>query len=808
MKSSVHERLRDAIRYALNGEALLFLGAGASRAATGPKGNPLPVGQELSGKLAVECGLPPNYELGSVAEYFIEKRSETTLINALRRHLKVENITDDLKILASIPWVRIWTANYDDAIEKALIARDINYTTVTTSADVANARGNKLLVVHINGALAKLKQSITSDFILTSESYATNAFVDNIWSVVLRNDLQSSRAVFFVGYSLYDVDVSRILFNPSLIIDKTHFIDRDNVDPVLETKLSRFGTVYSIGIARFAETIAQQQSVWIRPNVVEQYENWKLVSPASTHEKPSDEDVYKLVLQGVVNDEYLLAQSDKPDDSSYTVIRECEKLCFKHLAQPNAIGLVIGAFANGKSVTVQSLALQLAASGRDVFSLDRPTATAAKELQQLCRRERDFVVIVENYSRNLALVEIFCRYAREGCALLLSEKMEIHELRAPALLDRTAGRILRIFDLDILDNRELERVSRLLDLRGLWGDRAGLSEPQRLAFLREDCERQLHAVLIDVINSPHIRARLSEIVSHFESIDGGMRMLMALCLLQTIGEQPRVAVASDLLNLKYDAYRKLMGDSIVRQILDVETGVALFRSPVIASAVLSGIGNAKTVAEVVVDCVKQGQRSRRADQYLGRIATELTRFANLERILPVNGKRIALQNFYEELKSIPSVRNAPLFWLQYAMARLSLGDLDLARRYFEQSYSIAKRTDFDTYQIDNHYCRLLLREAEGTSDADEAYQKVDKTIETLKRQVQRENRHYPYRSAWNIEGVAKRHSDLWTDAQKKNIVAGARYLIDAATRLDDRTARSIAVVGGLQRLHAVVQTLE
>ena len=218
--------------------------------------------------------------------------------------------------------------------------------------------------------------------------------------------------------------------------------------------------------------------------------------------------------------------------------------------------------------------------------------------------------------------------------------------------------------------------------------------------------------------------------------------------------------------------------------------------------------SAKTVAEVVIDCVKQGHVSRRADHYLGRISTELTRFANLERILPTNGKRIALQNFYEELKSIPSIRNDPLFWLQYAMARLSLGDLDLARRYFEQSYSIAGKSKFDTYQIDNHYCRLLLREAEETTDSDIAYQKVDKAIGTLKRQVQREHRHYPYRSAWNLEGVAKRHKSSWTDAQRKTIVAGARYLIEAATRLDFRAARSIAVVGGLERLRAVIQTLE
>ena len=808
MNSSAQDRLREALRHALNGEALLFLGAGSSRAATGRKGNPLPVGKELSDRLAAECKLPPNYDLGSIAEYFIEQRSETALINSLRRHLKVEEVTGDLEILASVPWTRIWTANYDDAIEKALSANEKNYTTVTTSTDVVNARGNRLLVVHINGALGNLKQSLTSDFILTSESYATHAFVDTIWSTVFRNDLQSSRAVFFVGYSLYDVDVSRILFNPLLISDKTHFIDRENIDPVLEAKLSKFGTVHGIGISHFAEIVTQERSVWIKPKLLEQYENWKLVSPASTNERPSDEDVYNLVLQGIVNDGLLLAQSAKPSDVSYTIVRECESQCFKHLAQPNAIGLLTGAFANGKTVVAQSLALQLAASGRDVFILDRPTASATNELQRLCRRESDFVVVIENYSRNLPLVETFCRYARDGCAMLLSEKVEIHELRAPALLGRTAGRDLKIFELDILENRELERVSQLLDLRGLWGDRAGLSELQRLAFLREDCGRQLHAVLIAVINSPHIRARLSEIVEHFESIDGGMRMLMALCLLQTIGEEPRVAVASDLLNFRYDAYRKLMSDSVVRQILNVESGIALFRSPVIASAVLKEMRNAKTVIDVVVDCVKQGHRDRGADQYLGRIATELTRFANLERILPVNGKGIALRNFYEELKSIPSIRSDPLFWLQYAMARLSLGDLDFARRYFEQSYSIARRTDFDTYQIDNHYCRLLLREAEETLDADEAYKKVDMTIETLKKQVQREHRHYPYRSAWNLEGVARRHRIAWTDAQKETIVAGARYLIDAATRLDDRTARSTAVVGGLQRLHTVVEVLE
>ena len=39
---------------------------------------------------------------------------------------------------------------------------------------------------------------------------------------------------------------------------------------------------------------------------------------------------------------------------------------------------------------------------------------------------------------------------------------------------------------------------------------------------------------------------------------------------------------------------------------------------------------------------------------------------------------------------MPSIRKDPLFWLQYAMDRLSLGEMDVARR-IDQSYSIGKK---------------------------------------------------------------------------------------------------------------------
>lgn len=227
-----------------------------------------------------------------------------------------------------------------------------------------------------------------------------------------------------------------------------------------------------------------------------------------------------------------------------------------------------------------------------------------------------------------------------------------------------------------------------------------------------------------------------------------------------------------------------------------------------ASAVLSGLVSAITITEIAAECIKHGEQARHADSYYGTISRELTRFANLERILPETGKRPALQNLYEDLKTVPSIREHPHFWLQYAMARLSLGELSVARTYFGQSYSLAEKiANYDTFQIDNHYCRLLLREAESMTDSDEAFRTVDEALQILKQQVLRENRHYPYRSAWSLEGVAKRHGQSWTGAQRQSILSAAQYLIDAAKRLDDHVARSVAVVGGVQRLNTVIAEL-
>jgi hypothetical protein len=443
------------------------------------------------------------------------------LINALKKILNVSKVGETLLTLASIKWLRVWTTNYDDAIEQSLKQNAVNFYSLTTASDVRNAQGNRFVVVHINGSISSLKQSITPDFILTSQSYATQAFVNTEWATIFRNDFQQSKAIIVVGYSLADIDISRLVFNPEIFFRKIHFVDQKDLDPVLKSKLSKFGTVHEIGLSRFKEILLMEKSNWVPPAYTEEYQSWQRIFIEDDSREVTDNDFYDLILKGVAKDGLLLSQFESSYETTYTVVRNFEERCINFFGQQSAVATLVGSFANGKSISIRSIALKLVAKGREVFTLDHPYESAYSELQRLCRRDHDFVLVIENYTRNIDLVECFCRYARPDCGLLLSERTEVHELNSAALIDRTNSRDLSIYELDLLENDEIARFSRLLDLRGLWSERAGLNEIQKISFLKEDCGRQLHAILIEVAKSPEIKMRLAKIVLNFESARGG-----------------------------------------------------------------------------------------------------------------------------------------------------------------------------------------------------------------------------------------------------------------------------------------------
>lgn len=801
----------EVISNILNKEALLFLGAGASTAtARNKKGRPLPTGNQLSTRLSKECNIDKEYPLDTIAEYVIDEKGQLFLTDILKEELEVHSHTASLEELTKQDWIRVWTTNYDLSFETCARSENNPYYSMSTSHSVDNARGSRKLVIHVNGKIDDLTNDIPEDFILTSKDYATNHFLDSEWSHTFRHDLTKAKAIVFIGYSLADIDIARIIFNSDRIRNKVIFIEHQNIDPIFSSKLKKFGMLSNIGVDKFSDLLKEKSRSWVKPKKIELYRSFdKLtISDVVGSERSSDDNFYDLIIKGEAINDYLVTSKE---NSKYTIERKHEERMYRNMVSGGGVTLIYSSFANGKTILSRRLGLQFNQSGVDVFILSQKSDTTEQELLKMCDRENAFVLIIENYQRNLALVELFLKNAKTNCSLIITERTEAYELSYEKLEELAKGWDLQAFNIDFLCDEEIGSVSNLLAYRGLWKDLDRKTELEKIGYLKRECGGTLQGILLKLLDSPQVKEKLEELLSGFKTTEQGKNTLITLSLLVCIGETPTTEDLEDALNLSHFDYNKLNTNSELRQILTANNREINFKSPVVAASILKNFESAEEITDVVC-IIEKNLYKFKSDSRIRDICTSLIRFGNLEKILPIRHKREALQNLYEELKNITHFEEDPLFWLQYAIARLTMGDTEKSRDYFRTALAKAKsrkNSNFNPYQIETHFCRQLLVDAADSADSEIAYKFAIEALDTLKKQSisQSQTRHHPYRASWGIDSVVHRHTESWTVEQCNVVMNKIGYLQDSATRLSPSVAKKTPVIGALQRYNSALQLL-
>lgn len=127
----------EAIKKALNGDAILFLGSGASVGTPNIAGDKMLISSELAKKLQ-----PGTTDLQQATELFIDEQNENgndgeqELINFLTKEFRCISPLNEHRELVDIKWKRIYTTNYDDIIESAYKEKAITIKSATPSSDI------------------------------------------------------------------------------------------------------------------------------------------------------------------------------------------------------------------------------------------------------------------------------------------------------------------------------------------------------------------------------------------------------------------------------------------------------------------------------------------------------------------------------------------------------------------------------------------------------------------------------------------------------------------------------------------------
>ena len=741
--------LEDALELSLNGHAVLFAGAGYSRGATNRVGQPLKSAHELANHLALLAGLPDGTSLDDAAEEFINLSGEESLVRELKTEFTVNEITSAHKQIAEIPWRRIYTTNYDNVLEKAYFDLNRNLKPMTLSEEARLRGGDKVsetLCVHLNGFVELLnRETIGSELKLTDTSYLTASVSDSPWATMFRQDLSLARAIFFVGYSLADLDIRRLLFESPQLSQKCFFVIGNQAEEATRRRVSRFGTVVPLDTSEFADLLAEKSNNY-SPQDAETHLGYSIKKFASPNTKPSfsDQSIFDLLLLGHLKTDSVWESLH--EGTQYFLERPAAQKILDSLDGGARIAVIHSELGNGKTHLLEGLKCRALEHGYEVYTVSVRSGDIFRELDQILNSRDKTLLFIDDYPDWIDIIEHFSLNAKSNTALVLSARSAVHDVMVDNISQIVGRSDILECSADLLTEDDLGWLIDFFNQYGLWAEKAAWSKERKLRYLLHDCSSQFSSVLIKLFESPQIASRFNRVLERLNSKRDYYEVLISIMILAVVQRNSTINLMIDIwgTTIMESQFKK---NEAVREFFDFQAGEVKLRSATAAQFILKNVADVNLTIDTLVLMAKAIDKAGKYSETHRFLLRDLMRFSTLQNLLPERQRRPATIRYYEGIKNLFNCQRNPQFWLQYAIACLTLGELDRAEKYFATSYSFASSRNFSTFQIDNHYARFLLVRAVEIGDSEKCMDSFRKARQIVENQIKDDRMHYPYRVA-------------------------------------------------------------
>lgn len=771
----------DALQHAIQGNAILFLGAGFSSLFKDIKSRPLPMGSKLADEMVGECNGKVTKDLRVAATQLLKKIGNENYINFLRERFTVRVETESMEPaikIASENWARIYTTNFDDGYEKAAAQAGRKVLSATVASRVEEFSHNPRTCIHIHGFIDKISsENIETNLVITLPGYAAGEFFSSSWHNQLKHDLRAAKAIFFIGYSLNDLDIAKTLYQCGLdIADKTFFIIKEDGDSDLEIMLDDFGTFCPIGVAGFAESLSKIDRLTLR-KFQESFEAFNELQIPKNPLRPSNSDVFKLLSSGFSNEDLLL-MPEVESHSKYTVQRQVVSDIINNLTKehPNFFS-IISEISNGKSIALYQLSRTLIERGYRVFMLVDTGRNWSKDIQTIFNAEQRNVAFMIDDCGNgerLNCIKDIQRLIRKGDVLVIADRTIRYDSIESKLIQNSVDSRPIEFEIDELSDGERSDFVNLLQVHGLWEELQGAPDYYKNKVIRNEVSNQIRGILLGVIKSPsaidNLRKSLGDIDFKNKDFDG---LLMCLILTVTQAVELRQDIVDDLVNTM--PLRQLLASSNgVKSLIQLRSpNIIRTVSAIVAESIIREFVPLDVLIRCLVNAIKNAKNYGVSSVHR-KFPTTIIQFRLIQQLLP-NTRTIslkAIEEIYDLIKQEYGYENDPQFWLQYAICQLFLGNFSQAEKYFNTAYGVC-RSGYNTKYIDNHYARYILENAVTGNSVPlpiaDAENQLNKAKSLLLPQFN-DGDHYPYKVATNLLPFVKMYAGHMSVEAKEGVM--------------------------------------
>lgn len=674
--------------------SILFIGSGFSLGATSIAQASPPNGKGLRRHFIEQLKLPADtdYDLQVLSEEFAENDSRK-LRDELYRIFRLTELTAGQTAVLNEPWRRIYSTNYDDAVE----LHRLHKKAAPNAFDVSEVVPNKLphgAVVHLHGSIRLITpENVMTSLVLGEGSYVNQYVVRSPWYDQFQRDLAFASAVYIVGYSLADYHIAGLLMANPKLAERTIFIQGPHPDKTFLRRTAQYGRTMFIGTEGFAAALAQAPRS--TTPALDSLRSFRSLAPTRDRKagaRPTAAEVFDLLVYGDF-DASRLARSQPGED--YAIARSEAVRTAADAVEAKASLIVDGRLGNGKSVFLHLLAFELFSRGWTCL-LHRPGhPDLQREVAALASINR-VVVFVDQYSAaqdNLRGL----REALPNAKLVVEVRTGTLEVRFHELVELLPKPFDRV-SLNALARSEVLAFGRLCE-------RAGLRAPA------DDRRSDLRDLLLDLFENKAIRDRVQSSLAPLFDKRATRRILTMTMLIATHQGAVGAAFVRSVVGADPFAVLKPLED-LSHEIFETSADSFKARSAVFSSFVIAAFIDPEEIADAVVD-VTLAAAQRRSERPYRILMSTMMAYSSLRRMLRGKGDpETIIVGIYERLRYDERVNGEPLYWLQYAIAMAEIPRLDAADEYISTAYRKAEDLHgFQTYQIDTQAFRIALLRA-------------------------------------------------------------------------------------------------
>ncbi|MBH0029186.1 SIR2 family protein [Pseudoalteromonas sp. SWN29] len=717
------------------GKAILFTGAGFSLNTKNLNGEEPPLAKGLAKKIAELGKMESSDNLMYVSDYYLTYKSKPNLLSLLKNNFVLDEVSEDHISICSIPWKRSYTTNYDNAIELSYRKNGKNVESLCIEDNPNDYIHIGNICLHINGKIENSTlDDLDSNIKLSNSSYiSADCFTSSHWFYHFKRDLESCTALVFVGYSLYDLDIQKFLFDNPSIKERTYFITREEASHEETYFLGKFGHVLAIGVDGLSNIVQKNKDAILDQEHEDYTESLVKYEGTSDHINIRDAEVERFILHGDIKQSHLDRAISITQSIPYLINRNYVKEVCEALNDGNNVVLV-SELGNGKSIILKSVVANLFKNGIDTYTLEDDEGDYLSDLDVLSKINKKLVVAVDDYDKYVDLIKHFDVTKPTNISLIITSRTSEHERHRHEFTSFESK--FSEISIDILKKDEVESFIDIIDNIGIWGEIASWSHEKKTSHLIRKHHAQLSLILLDLFNSPYIVDKVKQITNDLFSNLKYKDTAFGIALIETVGLKPKSSLISEL-SLNNEIYDgRLTNNPSFRELFKVENNAATSKSSVFSLSLIKNYFSSNYIVEQLLLIAKHLNSEGGRSYEENTVFKALLKFSFIERLLPEQNRKNNLSRYYENLKiAAPWLKTSPHFWVQFGMSRLPYKDFKKAQDYFDQAYSFAKNRDnYHTENIDTQQARLYILQCLETKDTVQAvkyFQAADDLLNSL-----------------------------------------------------------------------------